>query len=120
MPADDEGRERHASWWLVAVGALVVAVAAVAAAAGVHHACFDPPPPVIRPDPGTPRGEYCSAVLSAKPWITLTVGPTLLVLVASMAVRRRPWAIVAVATILATVLIADAIVANQLAAAQTI
>jgi hypothetical protein len=105
---------------MVLAGVMVVAAAAVAAAIGVHHACFDPPPPVIRPDPGTPRGEYCSAVLSVHPWITLTVGPSVIALLLASAIRRRVWAIWVVSLVIGVAVIANAIVANELVAALTI
>jgi hypothetical protein len=97
-----------------------VAATAAACAAGVHNGCFHPPPPVGRPDPSTPRGEYCRVVLSTKPWVLLIVGPSLLVLLAAAAARRNAFLVVSFAIVLCLILVANAIVANSLTSALTI
>jgi hypothetical protein len=114
------GGERRAAWGLVVAATVFVALVAAATAAGVHHACFHPPPPVSRPDPGTPRGHYCDAINASDPWLSLTVGPMLLMLALGSLLRRRPWWISALAVTVAVVLIANTAVANQLESALTI
>jgi hypothetical protein len=98
---------------------LLVALVGVLSALGVHSACFNPPPPVSVPSPGTPRAEYCSAVIGAKPWILLTILPCALVAVAARLVRR-PGLTFALAIVICAVLIANVIVANDLGASTTI
>ncbi len=98
---------------------LLVALAGVLSALGVHSACFNPPPPVSVPTPGTPRAEYCSAVIGAKPWILLTIVPCALVAAAARVVRR-PGLIFALAIAICVVLIANVIIANNLGASTTI
>jgi hypothetical protein len=109
---------RRWAWlfWLT----LGVAVLAVICAAAVHNGCFHPPPPVSRPDPGTPRGEYCATLEPARPWISLTVGPCALVLLAGVA--GQPWRspAVFVAGALCMAMVANAIVVNSLVSALTI
>jgi hypothetical protein len=85
----------------------------------VHDACFHPPPPVLLPEPGTPRGRYCSAVIPEKPWILMLIAPCAIVLLTGLVVSKRRVAFV-VALVLCVVLVANAIVANALTAAQSI
>jgi hypothetical protein len=103
---------------LVAVG--VVAVCAAICAAVVHAACFHPPPPVTRPEPGTPRGEYCRAVLPWKPWVSFTLGPVALMAVGGSLGRRRAWVLAMMTLLICGVLIANASVADSLEFAYTI
>jgi hypothetical protein len=119
---DEEGQPSDAALDIpggVVFPLLLVALVGVLSALGVHSACFNPPPPVSLPEPGTPRGEYCSAVIGAKPWILLTIVPCALVAVAARVVRR-PGLIFALAIAICVVLIANAIVANDLGASTTI
>jgi hypothetical protein len=119
---DEEGQPRDAAFDIpggVVLPLLLVALVGVLCALGVHSACFNPPPPVSVPDPGTPRAEYCSAVIGAKPWILLTIVPCALVAVAARVVRR-PGLIFALAIAICVVLIANVIVANDLGASMTI
>ena len=94
---------------------LLVALVGVLSALGVHSACFNPSEVVSVPDPGTPRAEYCSAVIGAKPWILLTILPCALVVVAARLVRR-PGLILALAIAICGVLLANVLVANNLEA----
>jgi hypothetical protein len=94
---------------------LLVAFVGVLSALGVHSACFNPPPPGLVTGPGTPRGEYCSAVVGAKPWILLTIVPCALVAVAARLVRR-PGLVLMLAIAICVVLIANVLVANDLGA----
>lgn len=111
-------REAQIAGVLVAVG--VVAVCAAICAAVVHAACFHPPPPVTRPEPGTPRGEYCEAVVRWKPWVSLTLGPVALMVVAGSLGRRRAWVLAIMALVICGVLIANATVVDSLEFAHTI
>jgi hypothetical protein len=97
---------------------IVVIVGGISAAA-VHNGCFHPPPPVTRPDPGTPRANYCNAVIRTRPWISLTLGPLLVVAVTGVVTRRRT-AIVAVSLLICCIVIACAIIANTLTASLTV
>jgi hypothetical protein len=97
-----------------------VAIVAVASAAALHQACFHPPPPVDRPDPGTPRGEYCAAILPWHPWVSLTVGPCVLLAALRLALPRRRTVTVGFALLLCVVLIANAAIVNSLQSAFTI
>jgi hypothetical protein len=91
---------------LVQIGWLLSMVAFVALvfAYGIHSACVDPGPPVVRPEPGTPRADYCSVADSVRPWIVgvlvafLAAGGTALV-----GRRRFPSVAIAVALVLAVV-----------------
>jgi hypothetical protein len=105
--------------WLLSL-TLGVAITAAICAAAFHNGCFHPPPPVGRPDPGTPRGQYCAALLPAKPWMSLTLGPCVLVLLAGVA--AHPWRAPAVfiAGAVCCAIVANAIVANTLVSALTV
>jgi len=119
---DEEGQPRAAALDIpggVVFPLLLVALVGALSALGVHSACFNPPPPVSVPDPGTPRAEYCSAVIGAKPWILLTIVPCALLAVAARFVRR-PGLILALAIAICVVLIANVLVANDLGASATI
>jgi hypothetical protein len=103
------------------LGVLVLtALVAALGAAYVHHACFDPGPPVSRPDPGTSRGEYCSAIAPYRPWTSLIVAPVLVVAGVWLVSRRRAAVVWAFAVLLGTVLLVNAGVANSLEFALTI
>jgi hypothetical protein len=109
----------------VGLGALilliaVVALVGVASAAASHNACFHPPPPVTRPDPGTPRGEYCGVLTPLHPWLTLTISPCLLVAALWLATGRRRAPVVTLTLGLCVGLVANAIVVNNLTSALTI
>jgi hypothetical protein len=98
---------------------LLVAFVALCCAYSVHLACFDPPPPVTRPDSSTPRGGYCDAIETTRPWISLTVVPTLAMAILAFALRRRPWALSAIAGLGSAAMIANAIYAHSLVSALT-
>jgi hypothetical protein len=119
---DEEGQPSAAAFDTpggVVLPLLLVALVGVLSALGVHSAYFNPPPPVSVPDPGTPRAEYCSAVIGAKPWILLTIVPCALLAVAAR-LARRPGLILALAIAICAVLIANVLVANDLGASATI
>jgi hypothetical protein len=97
-----------------------VAAVAVACAAAIHNGCFHPPPPVTRPDPGTPRGEYCKVVVFGKSWALLVLGPCSLVLLAAAVFRRASWLVVSFALVVCLILLANAVAANSLTSALTI
>jgi hypothetical protein len=80
----------------------------------VHNACFNASPPMPVPDPGSPRGNYCSIVIPEKPWIVMLIAPCALVLVTGLVARREGVAFF-VAAVLCVVLFANSIVANSLA-----
>jgi hypothetical protein len=101
---------------LIAVVALVGAISAAAS----HNACFHPPPPVTRPDPGTPRGEYCGVLTPLHPWLALTIAPALLVAVLWLAAGRRLVPVVTLTLVLCVGLAANAIIVNNLTSALTI
>src|SRR5258708_5080000 len=92
---------------------VMVALVGVLSALGVHSACFNATPPVAVPEPGTPRAEYCSAVIGAKPWLLLTIVPCALVAVAARLVRR-PGLIFVLAIAICVVLVANMMVAADL------
>lgn|GEM_PF-6026028 len=118
MPRDTD---KHALGWfpllLVILG--VAAVASICAAA-IHNGCFHPPPPVTRPDPGTPRGEYCKVMVFGKPWALLVLGPCLLVLLVAAVFRRASSLVVSFAIVVCLILLANALAANSLTSALTI
>lgn len=97
-----------------------VAVVATSCAAAVHVACFHPPPPVSRPETGTPRGEYCAVLVPWHPWVSLTVGPCVLVVVAWLLAPRWRLGVVVLAALLCAALIANAVIVNNLTWALTI
>lgn len=103
----------------VASVVILVALVALCCAWAVHQACFHPPPPVTRPDGGTPRGGYCDAVNATRPWLSLTLGPTLAMTLIALSGRRLPWLVLAMAAIICAVMIANAIIANNLVSALT-
>jgi hypothetical protein len=92
---------------------LLVALVAVLSALGVHSACFNATPVVAVPESGTPRAEYCSAVIGAKPWILLTIVPCALVAVAAR-LLRRPGLILVLAIAICVLLVANVLVASDL------
>jgi hypothetical protein len=101
----------------VTVGVVFVAVACALLA---HHSCTHAPPPVERPEPGTPRANYCGVVDRGVPWLaglaTLALTAPVLLLV-----RRRGAATVAVvAVLLCTACLVLAVVAGALESAYTI
>jgi hypothetical protein len=120
VPSHEAEPSSFPAWLALLALTAGVAVVALACAAGVHQACFHPPPPVDRPDPGTPRGEYCAAVLPWHPWLSLTLGPCLLVIALWMALPRRRVLVVGLAVAVCVALIANAAVVNSLESALTI
>lgn len=91
-----------------------VAIWSVLCAALVHHACFDISLPLSEPMSGTARADYCDSVNSGMPWVTLTLGPTVLMGVIGWVCCRRPRLVIAAAFALSLLLIANAGVANNL------
>jgi hypothetical protein len=105
-----EGRELGR----ILLACAVVAIVAVACAAAVHNACFSPPVPFSTPDPGTPRGNYCDAVNPTQPWLSLTLLPVAVSLVVAF-IFRRHWRVLMLVTVaIAGLLVANALVANNL------
>ena len=101
-----------------AVGTVVAA--AIACALLVHHSCLHPPPPVIRPDPGTPRADYCAVVDHGTPWLAALLALVIAVPAVS-AVRRQGWAAVATVTaLLWLVCLVVGVTAGALTSARTI
>ena len=113
------GADQTAQRWRLGVALLTVAAVGGLCAVGVHYGCLHPPPPVIVPDPGTPRGTYCSAVIPAKPWIVMVLIPCAFVALVGLAARTRRalWLWAAVTCLL---LVANVIAANSLSAALTV
>jgi hypothetical protein len=113
------GVDRDVQLWRYGFALLAVAVTGGLCAVGVHHGCFHPPPPVSVPDPGTPRGDYCSAVIPEDPWILMTVVPCVLAaLVCTLSRTERSlwlWTL-----LICAILVGNAIAANSLNAALTI
>ena len=97
-----------------------VALIAGICAYGVHQGCFHPGPPVSRPGAGTPRGEYCSFVNPKAPWISLTLGPTILMALVGVGLRKHLRLLAAAALLIGLLLIANAAVANSLDFSTTI
>lgn len=85
----------------------------------VHEACLNASPPLPVAEPGTPRGRYCSAVIPEKPWILMLIAPCAIVLLTGLLVPRKGVAFI-VALVLCLVLVANAIVANDLTASTSI
>jgi hypothetical protein len=110
----DVQTRRPAPIALVIIPVVLVAIVALLTATLEHQACFHPGPPVDRPEAATPRGEYCSALNSAAPWVTLTVVPMAVMAVLAFATRRWPWLIATLTLLLCAALIANAVVANSL------
>jgi hypothetical protein len=100
----------------------VIAVAFVAGlcAAFTHIGCFHPPPPVTRPNPSTPRGEYCSAINATRPWISLTAVPVLVTAALAFSARHHPRLVALGTLLVCLLLIANAGVANSLTSSLTI
>jgi hypothetical protein len=99
---------------------VLVACVGVVCALAVHHGCGDPGPPVGRPDPGTPRAQYCGT-MDRPGWrlAVVVLAAAAVIGAAVIARRRRLWTIVAT-TVIAIVLVANAIVATSLTFALTI
>jgi hypothetical protein len=117
---DQAGARRPAGLGVICAIALGVAFVAVCCAVAVHTGCFHTPPPVERPEAGTPRAAYCDVLIPAKPWVSLTVGPTALVLAAGMLTRRRLWVLLCLSIVVCGLLVANAIIVNNLEFALTI
>ena len=107
------------SWWRPAI-AQVATLLVFSFLFGLllRSGCLHPPPPLERPDPGTPRAQYCAAVNGHAPWLLVTAPPlALLALWHLLPIARRwhglGWLIVLV---LALALLADATLANTLRA----
>jgi hypothetical protein len=120
--ADDEPLlSDRTAWWLTVGASLTgVGLIAVACAVAVHHACYDTPPPVSVPDAGTPRALYCDRIESWHLWPFLIGAPLLLTALLLAVCRRRKLLALIVSTVVATCVLANAIVANQLTWALTI
>ena len=93
---------------------LFVAVWAAFCAALLHHGCFDISAPFPEPLPTTPRAGYCDSVNSMKPWLSLTLGPTVLVAVLAFANRGNPRRVAVFTFVICLALIVNAAVANSL------
>jgi len=91
-----------------------VAVWAAFCAALLHHGCFDISAPFPEPLPTTPRAGYCDSVSSIKPWLSLTLGPTLLTGVFAFVYRDRPRRVAVFTFLICLILIVNAAVANSL------
>ena len=107
--------------WLVGATSFVVLVALVAAgnAALVHHGCFDIAT-AGRPDRGTPRGQYCRAAVSLKPWVSFIVVPVIAAILIALATRPK-LRLLGVFTVAACcVMVANAIAVNVLPYSLTI
>jgi len=117
---DQAGDRRPTGLGAICAIALGVAFVAVCCAVAVHNACFHTPPPVNRPEAGTPRAGYCDVLIPAKPWVSLTVGPTAFVLAAGFLSRRRLWILLCLSIVVCGLLVANAIIVNNLEFALTI
>jgi hypothetical protein len=106
------GRGREVRLWAFEVA--VVAVVAVICAAVVHHACFDATSAIAAPSSGTPRGEYCAAVEPWRPWISFTIGPTVVAALIAWFGRRRQLIVMPILLVVCAILVADALVASSL------
>jgi hypothetical protein len=102
--------------WLACALALV----GVVCAAAVHNGCFHPPPPVTRPDPATARGRFCAIVVPSHPWFSLTLGPTLVIVLIWLIARRRASVIAVGSLVLFLLLLTSAILANVLTFSATV
>lgn len=98
-----------------AVGAATgfIAVLSVVCAGVLHHQCFEAMP-FSPPIAGTPRAGYCDAVQPWKPWVTFTVVPTLLFVVAGFGLRRRPIAVACIGIVIVLCLILNVVIVGQL------
>jgi len=111
---------RESSLAAILVPVIAVAIVAGLCAAFTHLGCFHPPPPVTRPDPSTPRGEYCSVLNATRPWISLTAVPVLVMAALAFGARRHPRFVALGALLICLLLIANAGVANSLTSSLTI
>lgn len=118
--AAEEKTRKPTPLTLVLVPVILVALLALLTATIEHKACFHPGPPVDRPEPSTPRGEYCSAVNSADPWVSLTAAPVAVMAALALMARRSPWLVGALTFAVCAALIANAIVASSLTYSLTI
>lgn len=91
-----------------------IAVWSVLCAALVHNACFEISLPLSEPMSGTARADYCDSVNSVMPWVTLTLGPTIVMGVIGWVCRGRPRLVIAAVLVLSLLLIANAVLANNL------
>jgi hypothetical protein len=96
------------------MGVLCIVLIAVICAAGVRNGCFHPGPPQLRPERGTARAGYCDAINAWKPWLSLTLAPTLGMVAFGWVVRRHGWLIWLVTVLIGCLVAANAIVANSL------
>jgi hypothetical protein len=116
----DERLHDRLGWGPLLMLAITVAGVGAACAAAVHNGCFHPPPPVSLPDPPSPRGKYCATALSLSPWAWLTVGPSVLLLLAGVLAGRRVRLVLGLAILLCVILVANAYAANSLTSALTV
>lgn len=75
-------------WHECLIVAALVAGITLAMAVSLHHDCLHGPPPVDRPDPGTPRANYCATADIGHPWGVALVGAALVLVVAATTRRR--------------------------------
>lgn len=109
------------AWWItVGVCLTGMAVVSVLGAFAVHQGCYHPPPPVVTPDPGTARGEYCACVESLHLWPFLIGVPMVLTGLALLLSWRHVRIALALTALIATAVLVNAFVANQLESAFTI
>ena len=114
------GAAPRLSWtWTLALLVLVGCVGVVCALA-VHSACVDPGPPVSRPDPGTPRADYCATADTPAARIATIAIALVATALGAVVSRRRPWWTLWVAAVATLALMANAVVASSLSLAYTI
>ncbi|MBI5104567.1 MAG: hypothetical protein HZB46_06210 [Solirubrobacterales bacterium] len=91
----------QAAWGFVAV--LVLAMGALAAytAINVHSLCHG----MFPPQDGMPRAGTCDTIDAGRPWLSLTLGPTLLTALVVAPLRHRPRLALAAAVLIVAALV---------------
>jgi hypothetical protein len=99
---------------------LGVVLVAVPCALLAHHSCIHAPPPVERPEPGTPRANYCGVVDRGVPWLAGLATLALTVPVLLLVRRCSAATVTAAAMLLCLACLALVVVAGALESAYTI
>jgi len=105
---------------VVSLTAVLIGALAALCALAVHQACLHPSPVFDRPEPGTPRQQYCSAVSPGAAWLILIAVPVAYAVAATALLRVRVGAFWAAILLICVLVGANAWVASSLIFSHTI
>jgi hypothetical protein len=105
---------------VAALTALLVGAVAALCALAVHHACFHPSQAFARPERGTPRAQYCSAVSPGAAWLILIGVPMACAAAVAAFLRGRVRLFWAAILLICVLICANAWVVNALTFSYTI